>query len=55
MWFADDTTAAGRIITLRKWSQHLAAIGPKFGYHPNPGKTTLMVKQEFSDEAAREF
>ena len=55
MWFANDSTAAGRIITLRKWWRHLAAMGPKFGYHPNPGKTTLMVKQEFYDEAAREF
>ena len=38
VWFADDSNAAGRIITLRKWSQHLAAMGPKFGYHPNSWK-----------------
>ena len=35
---------AGRSITLRKKWQHLAVMGPKFDYNPNPGKTTLVIQ-----------
>ena len=42
MWFTDDSTSAGNLSSLNKWWQHL--IGPGYGYHPNAGKTTLVVK-----------
>ena len=31
VWFADDATAAGRLVTLHQWWQHVTTIGPDFG------------------------
>ena len=31
--YADDLTAAGKIIPLKHWWETLFKIGPKFGYH----------------------
>ena len=33
--FADDATAAGKLLALQQWWQHLTVIGPEIGYHPN--------------------
>ena len=54
-WFADDATAAGRLVTLRQWWQLVTTIGPVFGYNPNASKTHLVVKPELVNEAKRIF
>ena len=57
VWFADDATAAGKLISLREWWQHLAAHGPEIGYLPNTSKThlQLVVKPELLDKAKKIF
>ena len=53
--FADDVSASGKIISLREWWSHLIEAGPKYGYHPQPTKSWLIVKQEKLEEARRIF
>ena len=55
VWFADDATAAGKLISLREWWQHLAAHGPEIGYLPNASKTHLVVKPDLLDKAKKIF
>ena len=50
VWFADDATAAGRLLTLRLVAACSNDQGPDFGY-----KTHLIVKPELANEANRIF
>jgi hypothetical protein len=46
LWFADDSSAAGRLRALQVWWRHLTILGPaEFGYFPNASKTTMVVKE----------
>ena len=49
VWFADDSTAAGRLQALKSWWHHLTTMGSGYGYFPNASKTTLVVKQEYTE------
>ena len=53
VWFADDATAGGRLTGLKRWWDRITEIGPAYGYHPNPTKTSLVVKEE-NVETAKE-
>ena len=53
--FADDITAAGEILALRRWWTNLMEIGPAYGYFPQPTKSWLIVKQEKLEEAKQAF
>ena len=44
--YADDATASGSLSSLRVWWDHLASLGPTFGYHPNAIKTWLLTKED---------
>jgi hypothetical protein len=44
-WYADDASAAGRIRKLCDWWNALVTERPKFGYHVNPLKTHLIIKE----------
>ena len=46
IWFADDATAASKLLALQQWWQHLTVIGPEIGYHTNAIKTHLVVKPD---------
>ena len=46
VWYADDTSAAGKIDRLQEWWSQLVSQGPKFGYFPNATKTWLVTKQK---------
>ncbi len=46
VWFADDSTSGGTITGVKKWWDHLKEVGPKYGYHPKPSKTHIIVKKE---------
>jgi len=37
-WFADDASAAGKLMEILKWWNKLVDNGPKYGYFPNPLK-----------------
>ena len=43
VWFA---TVGGSLTGLKRWWDRIAERGPAYGYHPNPTKTSLVVKEE---------
>ena len=45
-WYADDASAAGSILSLRESWDALVSTGPSYGYHVNPSKTHLIVKDK---------
>ena len=51
-WFADDAGAGASLQSLHRWWTALSEVGPKYGYHVNPPKTWLLVKDQHK-EAAR--
>ena len=55
VWYADDATACGNLLDIRRWWDRLVSIGPDFGYFPNPLKTCLIVKESFYDSAVSIF
>ena len=55
VWYADDATAAGSLHSTRRWWNHLASVGPAFGYLPNASKTWLVTKEEHLDRAKTLF
>ena len=44
VWFADDSAAAGSIQLLRGYWDMIVQGGADYGYHPNPTKSVLVVK-----------
>ena len=42
--YADDFTAAGKVVQLKKWWDTLCELGPKFGYYPEGSKSWLIIK-----------
>ena len=55
VWFADNATAGGSLLGLRRWWDCLVESGPAYGYHPNPAKTCLVVKEEKMEMAKEVF
>ena len=43
-WYADNSSAIGRLIQVKKWWLKLNEMGPKFGYFPKPSKSVLIIK-----------
>ena len=54
-WYADDSSALGRLHSLFDWFSTLRRDGPAFGYHPEPKKSYLVVKPGLEAEAERLF
>ena len=55
VWYADDSSAAGKLREMRKWWDILFKTGPKFGYFPKPSKTVLILKDPESYDLAVEL
>ena len=55
VWYADDCTAGGSLGDLHQWWMKLTNLGPKYGYHPNPAKTILLVKPDQYNRAKHLF
>ena len=55
VWYADDSSAAGKLLEMKKWWDILCTTGPKYGYLPLPKKTILIVKPEFEQQAKEIF
>ena len=53
--YADDVTAAGKIIQLKNWWKTLCNLGPKFGYYPEASKSWLIVKETSKQQATSVF
>ena len=54
-WYANDSAACGSLVHLRSWWDHLAEVGPSYGYHPNASKTWLIVKEDKLEAATTAF
>ena len=55
VWFTDDAAAGGSLVNLHEWWTALLRQGPSFGYHPNPAKTWLIIKEGNLDQATNIF
>ena len=53
-WYADDSSALGKLLGILVWFRALRRIGPSYGYHPEAAKCFLIVKPEF-EQIAREL
>ena len=53
--YADNASAGGRASGLHEWWDRLLTSRPQFGYHPNPGKTWLVVKPQHHPAAELHF
>ena len=51
VWFADDASAAQKLVGLKNWWNNMTKIGLEYGYLPNASKTWLIVKEERLKEA----
>ena len=47
VWYADNATAGDKVDHVFEWWTSLNTIGPSYGYHANPAKTWLIVKEEY--------
>ena len=43
-WYADDSSATGKLQEVKTWWLKINEIGPKFGYYPKPSKSVLILK-----------
>ena len=55
VWYADDSSGAGKLIEIRKWWDILNKDGPKYGYFPKPSKTILIIKNPEDLQMAHEI
>ena len=55
VWFAEDSATGGTLCGLLQWWEKLSMEGPKCGYHPNPSKTWVVVKECHYAEALDKF
>ncbi len=55
VWYADDASACGEMVSLREWFNELKMKGPLFGYFPEPSKCFLVVKEIFVCVAEKVF
>lgn len=55
VWYADDSSAGGRLDKLEAWWESLQQRGPAYGYFPNPNKSWLIVKEDRYEEAKEKF
>ena len=54
-WYTDDATGASTCSNPQSWWDKLSTLGPLFGYHPNPSRTYLVVKEEHKENATQAF
>ena len=55
VWYADDASAAGSLLSLRRWWDRMKTKGPAFGYHANANKTWLITKEQYTSQARELF
>ena len=55
LWYADDASASGHLVSIREWWDKLKSLGPSFGYHVNASKTWLVTKECHLSEAKEIF
>ena len=53
--YADDSSACGKLSSLRDWLTMLMEKGPDFGYFPKPSKSWLIVNESNTNQANQLF
>ena len=53
--YADDSACASMLKETVLWLKLLIAEGPKYGYHPEPDKSYLIVHPDWVEEANKLF
>ena len=55
VWYADDASASGSLVSIRSWWDQISTAGPAFGYYANAAKTWLVTKEEHLERAMEVF
>jgi len=55
IWYPDDASCCGSLVCDRQWFDLLLQNGPKFGYFPNPSKSSLLVCPNLKSTAEQMF
>ena len=55
VWYADDSSACGKLSSLRDWLTMLMEKGPDFGYFPKPSKKWLIMNASNTNQANQLF
>ena len=55
LWYADDSSGAGKLRALRRWWDDVDETGKPYGYHVNASKTLLLVKPDLLNLAHSVF
>ena len=55
IFYADDGSAGGKLVSLLDWWRDLKINGPLFGYYPEATKTWLVVKPAYEEHARELF
>ncbi len=55
VWYADDSSVCGNLLSLRNWLCQLIKLGPHYGYYPEPPKCYLIVHESQLDIARNIF
>jgi len=55
VWYADDGSAVGSLVGVKKCWDYLQANRPDFGYCPKPAKTILLIKDSSLMQAAQKI
>ena len=54
-WYADDSSCAADLCSLRAWYEELSRRGPNYDYDPNPSKIVLVVGPSDVQQASALF
>ena len=54
-WYADDSSAVGKLIIVKEWWLKLMEMRPKFSYFPEPSKYILVLKDHSSLQVATQL
>ena len=52
-WYADDSSASGKLTSIKLWWDKLNELGPLYGYFPKSTKTILLIKDVQTAAQAR--
>ena len=55
VWYPDDASTSGSLLSLRNWWDSLTSSGPAFGYHTNATKTWLITNDPHLAKARDRF
>ena len=55
VWYADDSSSAGKLTEMKIWWEKLCLQGPHYGYYPLASKTILIAKKDYEDKAKEVF